>query len=86
MVTIANYAADQLAACKRPRRVVFMQHLPASSSGRIMRRKLADLVTSSNRGARPARHRLECLDRSSPVSERIEGIASLIAAMPGWVP
>ncbi len=35
------FTRDKLAAYKRPRRVVFVTSLPATSSGKIMRRKLA---------------------------------------------
>jgi long-chain acyl-CoA synthetase len=38
---LIDFSRDQLAAYKRPRRVVFVESLPATSSGKIMRRKLA---------------------------------------------
>jgi long-chain acyl-CoA synthetase len=39
---LIDFSRDQLAAYKRPRRVVFVESLPATSSGKIMRRKLAE--------------------------------------------
>jgi long-chain acyl-CoA synthetase len=39
---LIDFSRDQLAAYKRPRRVVFTDTLPATSSGKIMRRKLAE--------------------------------------------
>ena len=82
---LIDFSRHQLAAYKRPRRVVFTDTLPATSSGKIMRRKLAEAsgltgyshhhhaerVASSSCNARSARTRSECLDRSRPVSERI---------------
>jgi long-chain acyl-CoA synthetase len=44
---LIDYTHDRLAAYKRPREVVFLASLPATSTGKIMRRKLAD--------ARPAK-------------------------------
>jgi long-chain acyl-CoA synthetase len=39
---LVDYTHDRLAAYKRPRQVVFLASLPATSTGKIMRRKLAD--------------------------------------------
>jgi acyl-CoA synthetase (AMP-forming)/AMP-acid ligase II len=39
---LIDYTRDRLAAYKRPRQVVFLPALPATSTGKIMRRKLAD--------------------------------------------
>ncbi len=39
---IIEFTRDKLAAYKRPRSVVFVSSLPATSTGKIMRRKLAD--------------------------------------------
>jgi len=39
---LIDFSRDQLAAYKRPRRVIFTDTLPATSSGKIMRRKLAE--------------------------------------------
>jgi long-chain acyl-CoA synthetase len=39
---LIDYTHDRLAAYKRPREVVFLSALPATSTGKIMRRKLAD--------------------------------------------
>jgi long-chain acyl-CoA synthetase len=39
---LIDYTHDRLAAYKRPRQVVFPSSLPATSTGKIMRRKLAD--------------------------------------------
>jgi long-chain acyl-CoA synthetase len=39
---LIDYTHDRLAAYKRPRQVVFLSSLPATSTGKIMRRKLAD--------------------------------------------
>jgi len=39
---LIDYTHDRLAAYKRPRRVVFLSCLPTTSTGKIMRRKLAD--------------------------------------------
>jgi long-chain acyl-CoA synthetase len=41
--SIADHCRDHLAAYKRPRDVVFVDHLPTTSSGKIMRRRLAEL-------------------------------------------
>jgi long-chain acyl-CoA synthetase len=38
---VMDYTRDKLAAYKRPRRIVFVKSLPATSTGRIMRRMLA---------------------------------------------
>ncbi len=43
---LIDFTRDQLAAYKRPRRVVFMESLPATSSGKIMRRKLAEAAAA----------------------------------------
>lgn len=40
---ILEFCRDQLAAYKRPRAVVFVDALPTTSSGKLMRRKLPDL-------------------------------------------
>ena len=42
---LIDYTRDQLAAYKRPRSIAFVSSLPATSTGKIMRRKLADLST-----------------------------------------
>lgn len=39
---LIEFTRDQLAAYKRPRQVVFVDSLPATSTGKIMRRKLAE--------------------------------------------
>ncbi len=39
---LIDYTRDRLAAYKRPRQVVFLSSLPATSAGKIMRHKLAD--------------------------------------------
>jgi len=39
---LIDFSRDHLAAYKRPRRVIFTDTLPATSSGKIMRRKLAE--------------------------------------------
>jgi long-chain acyl-CoA synthetase len=39
---LIDFTRDRLAAYKRPRQVVFLSSLPATSTGKIMRRKLAD--------------------------------------------
>ena len=39
---LIEFTRDKLAAYKRPRRVVFVAQLPATSTGKIMRRKLAE--------------------------------------------
>ncbi|MGQ4599823.1 AMP-binding protein [Nocardia sp. R6R-6] len=41
---IIDYCRGSLAAYKRPRAVVFVDRLPTTSSGKIMRRKLAELA------------------------------------------
>ena len=41
--SIIDHCRDRLAAYKRPRDVVFVDHLPATSSGKLMRRALAEL-------------------------------------------
>lgn len=41
--SILEFCAEGLAAYKRPRDVVFVDELPTTSSGKLMRRKLADL-------------------------------------------
>ncbi len=41
---IIDFTRDKLAAYKRPRSVVFVPSLPATSTGKIMRRKLAESV------------------------------------------
>jgi long-chain acyl-CoA synthetase len=41
------FTAGQLAAYKRPRRVVFLSSLPVTSTGKIMRRKLAEHAMQS---------------------------------------
>ncbi len=43
---LIEFTRDQLAAYKRPRSVVFVASLPATSTGKIMRRKLADSAGS----------------------------------------
>ncbi|MFE7718540.1 class I adenylate-forming enzyme family protein [Nocardia rhizosphaerihabitans] len=40
---VIDFCRDSLAPYKRPRAVVFVDHLPTTASGKIMRRKLADL-------------------------------------------
>ncbi|OQS13166.1 fatty-acid--CoA ligase [Nocardia donostiensis] len=40
---IIDFCRDSLAPYKRPRAVVFVDHLPTTASGKIMRRKLAEL-------------------------------------------
>jgi long-chain acyl-CoA synthetase len=42
---LIDYTRGRLAAYKRPRRVVFLAALPATSTGKIMRRKLADAAS-----------------------------------------
>jgi long-chain acyl-CoA synthetase len=42
---LIDYTRDKLAAYKRPRSVVFVPSLPATSTGKIMRRKLAETVS-----------------------------------------
>ena len=39
---LIDFTRDQLAAYKRPRRVVFVASLPATSTGKTVRRKLAE--------------------------------------------
>jgi long-chain acyl-CoA synthetase len=39
---VMDYTRDKLAAYKRPRRIVFVKSLPATSTGKIMRRMLAE--------------------------------------------
>lgn len=39
---LIDFTRDRLAAYKRPRRVIFVSSLPATSTGKIMRRKLAE--------------------------------------------
>ncbi|WP_280248164.1 class I adenylate-forming enzyme family protein [Nocardia abscessus] len=41
--SILDFCAERLAAYKRPRDVVFVESLPSTSSGKVMRRKLKDL-------------------------------------------
>lgn len=41
--SILNFCAGRLAAYKRPRAVVFVNELPTTSSGKLLRRKLSDL-------------------------------------------
>jgi long-chain acyl-CoA synthetase len=41
--TIIEHCRSSLAAYKRPRAVVFVSSLPTTSSGKVMRRKLAEL-------------------------------------------
>ncbi|MFD6059477.1 class I adenylate-forming enzyme family protein [Rhodococcus wratislaviensis] len=43
---ILEYCREHLAAYKRPREIVFVDTLPTTSSGKLMRRKLAELRTS----------------------------------------
>jgi long-chain acyl-CoA synthetase len=43
---LIDYTRDRLAAYKRPRQVVFLSSLPATSTGKIMRRKLADAASA----------------------------------------
>ena len=45
--SIMDHCADRLAAYKRPRDVVFVDALPVTSSGKVMRRKLGELDTPS---------------------------------------
>ena len=40
---ILEFCRDRLAAYKRPRIVVFVEELPTTSSGKLMRRRLAEL-------------------------------------------
>ncbi|MCB8913097.1 AMP-binding protein [Rhodococcus rhodochrous] len=40
---VLEYCRDYLAAYKRPRKVIFVDSLPTTSSGKLMRRKLAEL-------------------------------------------
>jgi long-chain acyl-CoA synthetase len=42
---LIDYTRDKLAAYKRPRGIVFVPALPATSTGKIMRRKLADIAS-----------------------------------------
>ncbi|ELB95090.1 long-chain-fatty-acid--CoA ligase [Rhodococcus wratislaviensis IFP 2016] len=49
---VLNYCCDRLAAYKRPRDVIFVDSLPTTSSGKLMRRKLAH--TDPVRGQAPA--------------------------------
>ena len=42
-VTVLEYCREHLAAYKRPREVVFVDALPTTSSGKLMRRKLTEL-------------------------------------------
>lgn len=44
---LIDYTRDKLAAYKRPRGIVFVPSLPATSTGKIMRRKLADMASAS---------------------------------------
>ncbi len=44
---LIDYTRDKLAAYKRPRSIVFVPSLPATSTGKIMRRKLADSVSDA---------------------------------------
>jgi long-chain acyl-CoA synthetase len=41
---LIEFTRDQLAAYKRPRQVIFVESLPATSTGKIMRRKLTEAV------------------------------------------
>jgi len=50
---LIDFTHDQLAAYKRPRRVVFLSSLPATSSGKIMRRKLAEAAAGQAQSLRP---------------------------------
>jgi long-chain acyl-CoA synthetase len=43
---LIEFTRDQLAAYKRPRQVIFVSSLPATSTGKIMRRKLAEAARS----------------------------------------
>ncbi|MFC9836440.1 class I adenylate-forming enzyme family protein [Rhodococcus sp. NPDC127530] len=53
---LIEHCRGQLAAYKRPREVVFVDALPTTSSGKLMRRKLADLeVADSDQGIVRAR-------------------------------
>jgi long-chain acyl-CoA synthetase len=45
--SIINHCRDHLAAYKRPRDVVFVDDLPRTSSGKLMRRKLSELDRQS---------------------------------------
>lgn len=44
---LLSFAAEQLAAYKRPRIVRFVDHLPTTSSGKLMRRELINYKTQS---------------------------------------
>jgi len=50
---LIDFTHDQLAAYKRPRRVVFLSSLPATSSGKIMRRKLAEAAAEQAQSLSP---------------------------------
>lgn len=50
---LIDFTRGQLAAYKRPRRVVFLSSLPATSSGKIMRRKLAEAAAEQVQSFRP---------------------------------
>jgi long-chain acyl-CoA synthetase len=40
---LIDFTSDRLAAYKRPRRIVFVAALPTTSTGKIMRHKLAEI-------------------------------------------
>jgi long-chain acyl-CoA synthetase len=46
--TLMQHCRDHLAAYKRPRDIVFVESLPTTSSGKLMRRKLAELDTATD--------------------------------------
>lgn len=52
---ILEHCRSRLAAYKRPRDVVFVEQLPTTSSGKIMRRKLAELEPDGRTAAVPER-------------------------------
>lgn len=45
--SILDFCADRLAAYKRPRDVVFVDELPTTSSGKLLRRKLSELESTT---------------------------------------
>lgn len=61
--SILDHCASRLAAYKRPRDVVFVDALPTTSSGKLMRRKLADLDAASASGPAEVTSALSVADR-----------------------
>lgn len=61
--SIMEHCKSRLAAYKRPRDIVFVDSLPTTSSGKLMRRKLADIDVASSASNADAESALSVADR-----------------------